>query len=336
MKYSFDDLFIVPQFSDIASRRDVDVSQEINGLFIPFPLISAPMDTVTGVAMAKTISNFGGIGLLHRFCTIEQNIELWELSTRDNLNPQLIGCSFGLKDYNRVKALYERGCRIFCLDIAYSYTQQAFECMREVLTNYPEVLLISGSIATKEASEAIAIEFGDKVLCRVGIAGGSACETDVATGVSYPQMSAILECTSKNPQIIGDGGIRTSGDFCKALGGGSKLVMLGGMLSGTDESPGAVLTENGKKYKIYRGMASHSVNKEIYGKMPDWKTAEGITAKVPYKGSVIDVFSNLNGGLRSSMTYVGAKNLEEFRAKVVFSQRTLSAAMMGKAHIQQI
>lgn len=329
--FTFDDVCILPKYSDIASRKDVDTSQVIKGVTIPFPLISAPMDTITGSTMASTISNFGGIGLLHRFWSIEDNLKAYQEAISNTDNPELVGCSFGLNDRERVDTFYKNGCRIFCLDIAYSYTERAGKELYYISNKYPDIILISGSVVGKEATEYVCGK--GAWLARIGISPGGLCSTSQKTGITMPQLSAIIDSAKADYHIIADGGVKTPADFCKCLAGGASLVMLGSMLSATLETPGDIIVKDGKSYKRVRGMASQSVNEELHGSMPDWKTSEGVDVEVPFKGSVIDILKDINGGLRSSMTYVGARTLQEYYSKTEFAKVSHSSVIQSRPHI---
>jgi IMP dehydrogenase/GMP reductase len=338
---TYSDVCIKPQWSDIKSRKDVDTSLEINGLKLDFPLISAPMDTVTGAEMASTIANFGGIGLLHRFCTIDESLSMYRTACSKTNRPDLIGASFGLNDRTRAELLYGAGCRIFCLDVAYGASQRALDeliWLKETYGN--DLILITGSIGTKEVMIKQLYNFNyPGLLFRTGLSSGGTCSTAIKTGVITPPLSTVASIggtlinSGRQEGCIADGGVKTPGDFCKALGAGAKLVMLGSMLGATDESPGDIIEENGNKFKIVRGMASREVNEQVLGGLSEWKTAEGVSVKVPYKGSVQEVLKDLNGGLRSSMTYVGANNLNEYFTNVEFVKLSPQSAALASPHI---
>jgi len=162
----------------------------------------------------------------------------------------------------------------------------------------------------------------------------SVCSTRIQTGFGMPQFSAIVECVRCGKPIIADGGIRSPGDANKALGAGAAIVMMGGMLAGTAETPGEIIVEDNKPYKIFRGMASKEVNDDYFGGLKGWKTAEGVSTKVSLKGSVNEVLHELEGGLRSGLTYCGAFNLKEFTQRIEFVEITHAGYMEGLPHIK--
>ena len=330
--FTYNDVCILPDYSDIESRKDVDTSQTIGNIKVPFPIISAPMDTITGAKMASAVSNFGGIGMLHRFWSVQENLNAYNEAIAFTDNPELVGCSFGLKDRLRVETMYKAGCRIFALDIAYSYTKQAGQELQYMKNTYSDIVLISGSVVGKHATSFV-LDMGAS-LARVGIAAGGTCITAMKTGVTMPQLSAVISSVDVSNPVIADGGVKSAGDMCKALGAGAKLVMLGSMLGATDESPGELYQLGEWKFKKVRGMASKEVNDEVLGGMKDWKTAEGVSVNVDYKGSVHDILKDLNGGLRSSMTYVGARTLDEYKEYVEFGFVTQAAAAQFNSHIK--
>lgn len=326
--YTFDDVLIEPQGSEIRSRRDVDLSSSPHPLInLRLPIISSNMDTITGPEMCVKMKQLGGMGILHRFNTIDENTkDFLEVKTKSG-GSDYIGCSLGINEgVDRLNALYEAGCRIFCIDVAHGHSKHVADFTKFCKVTHPDICLIVGNVATWPGAKYL-IDNGADIL-KVGIGGGSVCSTRIKTGCGVPQLTAIIDTTDEGP-IIADGGCRSSGDIAKALAAGAQLVMLGGILAGTDETPGEVF----QGYKIYRGNASREVVNEKLGGMTEWKTSEGISTEVLTKGPVADIIKDIEGGLRSALTYVGARNLAEFRANARFIKITNAGMVESHPHI---
>lgn len=336
---TFDDVLIEPTISTVASRSNVDVSVDLEGLNFQIPIVSAPMDTVTEVDMATAMAQAGGFGVLHRF--VDPYIQAkWVEQTK----PYGVAAAVGLgrDEQLRVDALVNAGCRVICVDVANGQNENAAEMVRWINNNYSDVYIIGGNVAT-----ALGVKFlqdAGASMIRVGIGGGSFCTTRVATGIGVPQLTAIMKCSeAASVPIIADGGIRKPSDFAKAIAAGADLVMLGGMLVGTDESPGEIITRPVKNssgitsyavppevFKVGRGMASAEAQ-ESRGIKP--KNPEGIEAKVPYVGPTVMVLDRLLSGLRSAMSYVGATNLLEFKQNAHFIRVTNAGVAESHPHI---
>lgn len=363
---SFDDVLIEPQFSEIESRIDVDTRVDFCGVTLKVPVISSNMDSVTGPAMAKAMRHHGGIGALHRFCTIEENVEMYKeaiffKSYLDNI----VSIGIGEKELERAEALYHAGANIFLVDVAHGASRSVVDQVKELrklLTLNTKIIV--GNFATAKTIRDFKYHLGDHRVdaWKVGIGGGSACLTRVVTGCGLPTLESIIDCSTVGDPIIGDGGIRTSGDFAKALAAGATTVMVGGMLAGCDESPGELVNQFGytlnqkpdelhemmreaagiqewlkggyTPFKKYRGSASKE-SYEVQGKLADHRTPEGEAFLVPYTGPVANVLQKLDAGLRSSMSYVGANNLTEFRELASLVEITSNGAAENKAHGKQ-
>lgn len=338
MKITFDDVLIVPKFSEVASRKDVDLSTDLNGLKLSLPVISSNMDTVTESAMCKALHKAGGIGCFHRF------------DLKDKELPFSIPfiSSFGSGEWGRyiVEEHYSMGQRYFCLDVAHGAQDQVARQTAWFKQYYSDAWLMVGNFASPLSVGSFLNKMSPDLrpnAIKVGIGPGSACTTRIKTGVGYPQLSAINDIAEVgyNVSIIADGGMKTPGDIAKALACGADAVMLGGMLAGTDETPGFIhpnigLTPYDSKYvpedniKItYRGSAS----KESYeDQNKDWATAEGESFKVRYKGPVGSVLADIEGGLKSSFSYVGARNLSQFKERTEFIIVSNNSVKEGTAH----
>ena len=452
---TFDDVLLVPKFSDIVSRSQTDLTTQLSrNISINIPIISANMDTVTESTMAVTIAREGGIGIIHRFLTIQEevdevhkvkragsviienpylinpeqtiqdafnimnekqvsgllvtdsnskligilterdvlfepidcsklvkdlmtkdvvsakpgidfqqakeilknnrieklpltdennqikglitsqdisNLEKYPNASKDEKGRPLVGAAVGVKgDFmQRTEALLDAGVDIIVVDIAHGHSENAINTVKNIKKAFPNCELIAGNVATAHGTEDLIKAGVDAV--KVGVGSGSICITRVITGSGVPQLTAVLDCAKigneHNIPIISDGGTRTSGDATKALAAGAHSVMIGGILGGTDESPGSTISKNGKRFKIYRGMASlgaslgrkskDSGNAGLTDDLNDY-VAEGVEGMVPYRGSVTDIITQITGGIRSGLSYCGAHNIQQMQKNAEF------------------
>jgi IMP dehydrogenase/GMP reductase len=320
--FDYDDVSLVPRVVSTLTHR-VDAEPEIAFGPVPLqlPIIGAPMPDVCGARMCKALTAAGAAGLLHRFQSIAAEVE----SVHDAMSPEVTdaipvppGAAVGVSgDYReRFSALYEAGVRVFCLDTANGAHVQVETAIAWCRAQATDTFVIAGNVASAEAFRWLEDQGADAI--RVGIAGGSVCETKTETGVFVPTPYAVWECAQakRHALVIGDSGVRSPSDFCKLLALGADAVMLGSALAGTREAPGRVIVVDGKKYKIMRGAASFSVQREYGGEQPEY--VEGAETLVAYKGSVHEVTSRYRAGLRSSMSYMNARTLAEYRTNVNF------------------
>ena len=452
---TFDDVLLVPKFSDIVSRSQTDLTTQLSrNISINIPMISANMDTVTESTMAVTIAREGGIGIIHRFLTIQEevdevhkvkragsviienpylinpeqtiqdafkimnekqvsgllvtdssskligilterdvlfepvdcsklvkdlmtkdvvsakpgidfqqakeilknnrieklpltdennqikglitsqdisNLEKYPNASKDEKGRPLVGAAVGVKgDFmQRTEALLDAGVDVIVVDIAHGHSENAINTVKNIKKAFPNCELIAGNVATAHGTEDLIKAGVDAV--KVGVGSGSICITRVITGSGVPQLTAVLDCAKigneHNIPIISDGGTRTSGDATKALAAGAYSVMIGGILGGTDESPGSTISKNGKRFKIYRGMASlgaslgrkskDSGNAGLTDDLNDY-VAEGVEGMVPYRGSVTDIITQITGGIRSGLSYCGAHNIQQMQKNAEF------------------
>lgn len=460
---TFDDVLLVPKYSEITSRAETDLSTKLSrSISLNIPLVSANMDTVTESAMAVAMAQHGGMGVIHRFLPIPEQVaevlrvkrsggvmienpytvgadqtvgdalersqetgasgllvtdgrnlagiltardllferdrsrpvrdvmtkdvvtappdvsledakrllhdnrieklplvdgsgsvrglitskdirgmEDFPSAVKDGKGRPLVGAAVGVKgDFmERADALLEAGADALVVDIAHGHSSNALRTVRAIKKAFPGCELVAGNVATGAGAQDLIRAGVDSV--KVGVGSGSICITRVITGSGVPQLSAVLECAAVAREhgvpVISDGGTRTSGDATKALAAGASSVMVGGMLGGTDESPGTVMTKNGKRYKVYRGMASLAASLGRRSKegaemdINDY-VAEGVEAMVPYKGSVVEILAQLGGGIRSGLSYCGARNIEQMQANAEFVRMSGAGFAESGAH----
>lgn len=340
---SFDDVVIIPKLSDIPSRSlcypGVSLYTHSDKRYqLDVPVISSPMDTVTEGAMVKAMAEAGGAGVVHRYNTIEAQVS--HLDTVRGSGMVYGGAIGATGDYiERCQALIEAGASILIMDVANGFNSQivsAAEALWKAVSQLQYVHFVVGNVASGDGYRYLAeTKLFDAIRC--GIGGGSICTTAVQTGCGYPTLASVLEASEsqehlwESPQIIADGGLRTSGDVAKALAAGASYALLGSMLAGTSETPGAVMQgSDGKAYKAYRGMASEEAQKSRGQLQP---RVEGVSATVPYRGSVVSVVESIRNGLQSAFSMVGAYTLEMFQNKATFGRLSHASYVQSTAHI---
>ncbi|UOF02959.1 IMP dehydrogenase [Bdellovibrio reynosensis] len=328
---TFDDVLIVPGRSDIRSRRDPLLTSKVTkNVTLETPIVSANMDTITEHDMAFAMHQLGGMGILHRFITIDEQADQARRLKAAGVKNISGSVGVGEELKARAKALVEAGVNIITIDIAHGHSVQMIETMKWLKDTYPNVDIIAGNLATPDAARDL-IEAGADAI-KVGIGPGSMCTTRIITGCGVPQLTAVALSAeiadSYGVPVIADGGIRTSGDMVKAFAAGASCVMLGSMLSGTIETPGEI--KNGKKH--YRGMASRAAQDSWRGGVPEGMAPEGEATQVNVKGHVKDVILEISGGIRSGMSYVNASTIAEIREKALFMEMSANGVAESRAH----
>lgn len=331
---TFDDVLLVPAYNHWESRRVVDISMSDRSgkLSLQLPLMSSNMDTITGSAMADFMASNGGIGVLHRFMPIDENVAM----LRACKNPVFVSIGCSNRDLERTEALRDAGADYFCIDVAHAhakYVGRTLKSVRAILGR--DACLMAGNVATYAGADYLASCTAD--IIKVGIGGGSVCTTRIKTGFGVPSLTSIRQCAKVDRSIVADGGIRTPGDIVKALAFGADFVMLGSMLAGTRPTPGRVLTridESGvqRQFKVYRGMASSEVQDDYHGGMTEWKTAEGVSTEVPYREDEAKIIADIVGGLRSGLTYGGANDIRQLQRKLDYVLVTPAGRTESQAH----
>ena len=333
---SYDDVLLVPKYSDITSRSEVDITTDLDKVItLDIPVIGAPMDTVVGTEMAAALSDMGTFGVLHRYCTIGEQSAMVEEVVASSLGEHPIAAAIGATgDFlERATELVGAGAEILCVDVAHGHHQLVKRAIGQLRGAFgSDIHIMAGNVATAQAFEDLSNWGADSI--RVGVGGGAACSTRTRTGHGLPVLDSIMRCAESagSAMLIADGGVRGSGDIVKAIAAGADLVMVGSLLAGTDESPGSVITDErtGHKRKVYRGMASGDAQSSWRNKV---SVVEGVSTTVPYKGSVVDVMENIVGGIRSGLSYSGCQNLNQLRLTATFVNQTSAALAESKPHI---
>ena len=331
---TYDDMLIVPQYSDITSRSEVDISSNLGHREFSLPVIASPMDTVSEAEMALAMDDAGGMAVLHRYNTISEQVAIAASVTQmSNWNGRVAAAVGVTGDFmERSEALIATGVDILCVDVAHGHhilMKKALEQLRNEYDNH--IYIIAGNVCTLEGVNDVADWGANAVRCNIG--GGSICSTRIVTGHGLPGLQTIFDCarTDRDVKIIADGGIKTSGDIVKALAAGADFVMCGSLLAGTTQSPGKIITlPDGSRAKEYRGMASEDAQMNWRNKT---STPEGVSSYIPYKGSVSAILENLRGGIKSGFSYTGARNLTELQHKVEWARQTSAGSSESATHI---
>ncbi len=339
---TFDDVTLVPKYSEILPS-DVDTSIKLtNFLKLKIPILSSAMDTITESKMAIAIGKAGGIGIIHRNLDIQkQSLEIKKVKKHKILVGAAVGA--GPKEFDRASAILKENVNMIVVDTAHGHTKKVAEIIRFIKKKKnKKTALCAGNVATAEAANFLR-KLGVDII-KVGIGPGSICTTRLVAGIGVPQLSAILNVRnglkSKNIKIISDGGIKYSGDLAKAFAAGADAVMIGSLFAGTNETPGKLIKKNGKLFKSFRGMGSigamnkGSADRYFQSKQKDISkyVPEGVEGLARYKGKVNDIIYKLVGGLRSSMGYLGSKQIKYLRNNPQFVKITKAGFYESMVH----
>jgi IMP dehydrogenase len=337
---TFDDVLLEPQQSSVSPSGADTGTRFSKGIRLDIPLVSAAMDTVTESLMAKTMAKEGGLGVLHRNCTQEEQVKMVQAAKKAKAG--LVAAAVGPSDEKRARALDKAGADVIVLDSAHAHKPETLQTARKLKKRLKADIVV-GNIATAKAAQMF-VKFADAL--KVGVGPGSICTTRVVAGIGVPQLTAIFDvariANPKKVPVIADGGIRYSGDIVKALAAGASSVMLGSLLAGTKEAPGKVVTISGKKYKAYRGMGSLGAmsggesSDRYFQKGSHKYVPEGIEASVPYKGSAGDIIYHLIGGLKSGMGYTGARDISDLQKKAKFVRISHSGYSESHPHTVEL
>ena len=339
---TFDDVTLAPNYSEILPSQTNTSIKLSKYLSLKIPILSSAMDTVTEAKMAIAVGEKGGIGVIHRNLSVKKQIQEIRKTKSKSL---LVGAAVGANsdEHKRAEQILKENLDLIVVDTAHAHSKKVSNIIKKIIKIKPKkTALCAGNIATKEAAKFL-IKLGVDII-KVGIGPGSICTTRLVAGIGVPQLSAILNVRKglKNSRvsIIADGGIKFSGDIAKALAAGADAVMVGSLFAGTDQAPGKIIKKNGKFFKSFRGMGSiGAMNKgsadryfQTKQKNASKYVPEGVEGFVKYKGKVDKIIYQLVGGLKSSMGYLGSKNIVDLRKKPKFYKITKAGFYESMVH----
>jgi GMP reductase len=347
VKLDFSDVLIRPKRSTLGSRKEVDLLRSYTfrnseGEYIGVPIMASNMDGVGTFEMADALLKEGMFTCLVKTYSAS---DLLEYFSNDSKRREYVAMSVGIAEHDLEKLDRVMGTnpvKYLCIDVANGYSERFATIVEQIRNKYAELIIIAGNVVTGEMTEELILSGADIV--KVGIGPGSVCTTRIKTGVGYPQLSAIMECADAahglGGHIIADGGCSSSGDVAKAFGAGADFVMLGGMLAGHDEGGGDIITKfyetneieyevrdhltnrkhktEEKKFVQFYGMSSDTANTKHFGGLKNYRSSEGRTVNIPYKGSVRNTVQDILGGIRSACTYAGARMLKDLSKCTTF------------------
>lgn len=326
LKLDFKDVLIRPKRSTLRSRAAVELEREYvfknsKVRWSGVPIIAANMDHTGTFAMANVLAQHKLLTAIDKFASLKD----WQKVSDDVAKYCFVSSGISDQDFEMLKNTATKVATPFiCLDVANGYTQLFVDFVKKVRDTFPDKVIMAGNVVTGEMAEELIISGADIV--KIGIGPGSVCTTRKKTGVGYPQLSAIIECADAvhglGGQVCADGGCCVPGDVAKAFAAGADFVMLGGMFSGHDECSGEIFELNGKPYKRFYGMSSEEAMEKHHGGVAKYRSSEGKSVNVPYRGPVNETVLDILGGVRSTCTYVGAQRLKELSKRTTFVRVT--------------
>lgn len=338
VKLDFSDVLIIPKRSEYSSRSEVSLVRTFKFKYSPLtwtgvPIMVSNMDTTGTIEMALEMQKHQVITCLHKYYTADELIN-------KGLDPEYFAVSTGIgeKDLDKFYKIMDIiDPKFICIDVANGYMTKFIEMCRTIRDKYPTKIIIAGNVCSQQGVLELVVE-GRVDIVKVGIGSGSCCTTRKLTGIGMPQLSAIIECADTahglDAHIISDGGLQVVGDFSKAYGAGADFVMSGSMFAGHTESGGELIEnkETGEKHKLFYGMSSSTAMNMYSGGVAKYRSSEGKTVKIEYRGDVINTILNIQGGIRSTMTYIGSKKIKDIPKCTTFVRvnRQLNQIYNGK------
>ena len=336
VKLDFSDVLMLPKRSQYSSRAEVSLERTFKFKYSPYtwtgvPIMVSNMDTTGTIEMALELQKHKVLTCLHKYYTAEDLL-------KSQLNKEYYAVSTGINqnDLDNLEEIMEKvDAKFICIDVANGYMTKFIETCRKIREKYPDKILIAGNVCTSEGILELVME-GKVDIVKVGIGSGSCCTTRKQTGIGMPQLSAVIECADTahgmDAHIISDGGLQVVGDFSKAYGAGADFVMSGSMFAGHDESGGQLIEENNKKYKVFYGMSSTTAMNTYSGGVAKYRSSEGKTVKIEHRGPVEKTILDIQGGIRSTMTYIGAKKIKDIPKCTTFARvnRQLNTIYNGR------
>ena len=336
VKLDFSDVLIIPKRSEYSSRSEVSLVRTFKFKYSPLtwegvPIMVSNMDTTGTIEMAIEMQKHRIITCLHKYYTADDLLN-------KGLDTEYFAVSTGIgeKDLDKLNNIMTViNPKFICIDVANGYMSKFIETCKLIRDKYPTKILIAGNVCSQQGVLELVID-GKVDIVKVGIGSGSCCTTRKQTGIGMPQLSAIIECADTahglDAHIISDGGLQVVGDFSKAYGAGSDFVMSGSMFAGHTESGGELIEITGQKFKMFYGMSSSTAMNMYSGGVAQYRSSEGKTVKIEYRGDVINTILNIQGGIRSTMTYIGAKKIKDIPKCTTFVRvnRQLNQIYNGK------
>lgn len=329
IKLDYKDVLLRPKRSTLSSRKEIDLIRSFRFKWSDtgwsgIPIVAANMDSTGTFEMADVLSRNDLLTCLHKHYTSHEILAFFKRA--EDYSFAAISSGISEEELNNLSVILslDLNIKFICLDVANGYSERFVRFVGKVRDKYPKLTIIAGNVVTAEMTEELILKGADIV--KVGIGGGSVCTTRIQTGVGYPQLSAVIECADAahgvGGYIMSDGGCTSAGDVAKAFGAGADFVMLGGMLAGHTESAGDEEIIDGEKYKVFYGMSSEAAMNKHNGGKASYRSSEGKVIKLKHRGSVKETIENILGGIRSTCTYIGAKNIKDMPKCATFIRVT--------------